>query len=217
MSLASGGQNVQVLSSITFSVLAKERFAIIGRSGSGKSTLLGLLAGLDAPSSGEIYINGVDLGKLNEEELASFRLKNIGYVFQSYHLIPTLTAVENIALPLELCGNTDAFGYARELLADVGLISRAHHYPIQLSGGEQQRVALARAFANRPSILLADEPTGNLDTSSSHQVIDLLLRFNDEYGTTLVIVTHDTALSSLANHILTLDDGYMVSDDQVAR
>ena len=217
MSLASGGQNVQVLSSITFSVLAKERFAIIGRSGSGKSTLLGLLAGLDAPSSGEIYINGVDLGKLNEEELASFRLKNIGYVFQSYHLIPTLTAVENIALPLELCGNTEAFGYAHELLADVGLISRAHHYPIQLSGGEQQRVALARAFANRPSILLADEPTGNLDTSSSHQVIDLLLRFNDEYGTTLVIVTHDTALSSLANHILTLDDGHMVTDDQGAR
>ncbi len=217
MQLASGGRDVSILSGITFSVPVKQRLGIVGRSGSGKSTLLGLLAGLDSPSSGEVHINGVCVTKLDEDRLAHFRRQNIGYVFQSYHLISTLTAKENIALPLNLQCNKGADVRALTLLDAVGLADRTHHYPAQLSGGEQQRVALARAFANRPPILLADEPTGNLDPASSCQIIDLLLRLNDEYGGTLVFVTHDLSLSKYADRLVTLSDGHIVGDELQSR
>ncbi len=217
MQLASGGRDVSILSGITFSVPVKQRLGIVGRSGSGKSTLLGLLAGLDSPSSGEVHINGVCVTKLDEDRLAHFRRQNIGYVFQSYHLISTLTAKENIALPLNLQCNKGADVRALTLLDAVGLADRTHHYPAQLSGGEQQRVALARAFANRPPILLADEPTGNLDPASSCQIIDLLLRLNDEYGGTLVFVTHDLSLSKYADRLVTLSNGHIVGDELQSR
>ncbi len=217
MQLASGGRDVSILSGITVSVPGKQRLGIVGRSGSGKSTLLGLLAGLDSPSSGEVHINGVCVTKLDEDRLAHFRRQNIGYVFQSYHLISTLTAKENIALPLNLQCNKGADVRALTLLDAVGLADRTHHYPAQLSGGEQQRVALARAFANRPPILLADEPTGNLDPASSCQIIDLLLRLNDEYGGTLVFVTHDLSLSKYADRLVTLSNGHIVGDELQSR
>ena len=217
MQLASGGRDVSILSGITFSVPAKQRLGILGRSGSGKSTLLGLLAGLDSPSSGEVHINGVCVTELNEDRLAHFRRQNIGYVFQSYHLISTLTAKENIALPLNLQCDHGADARALTLLDAVGLADRTHHYPAQLSGGEQQRVAVARAFANRPPILLADEPTGNLDAASSCQIIDLLLRLNDEYDGTLVFVTHDLSLSKYADRLVTLSDGHIVGDELQSR
>ncbi|HIA15014.1 MAG TPA: ABC transporter ATP-binding protein [Nitrospirales bacterium] len=213
MSLPSGGRNVSILSGVTFTVPEKQRLAIVGRSGSGKSTLLGLLAGLDSPSSGEVHMNGVCVTELDEKRLAQFRRRNIGYVFQSYHLISTLTAKENIAVPLDLQHDQRADTRALELLDAVGLADRAKHYPAQLSGGEQQRVAVARAFANRPPILLADEPTGNLDAASSSQIIDLLLRLNDEYDSTLVFVTHDPSLSRCADRVVTLSDGHIVGDE----
>ncbi|HHZ84090.1 MAG TPA: ABC transporter ATP-binding protein [Nitrospirales bacterium] len=213
MSLPSGGRNVSILSGVTFTVPEKQRLAIVGRSGSGKSTLLGLLAGLDSPSSGEVHMNGVCVTELDEKRLAQFRRRNIGYVFQSYHLISTLTAKENIAVPLDLQHDQRADTRALELLDAVGLADRAKHYPAQLSGGEQQRVAVARAFANRPPILLADEPTGNLDAASSSQIIDLLLRLNDEYDSTLVFVTHDSSLSRCADRVVTLSDGHIVGDE----
>ncbi|HIO69241.1 MAG TPA: ABC transporter ATP-binding protein [Nitrospirales bacterium] len=213
MSLPSGGRNVSILSGVTFTVPEKQRLAIVGRSGSGKSTLLGLLAGLDSPSSGEVHMNGVCVTELDEKRLAQFRRRNIGYVFQSYHLISTLTAKENIAVPLDLQHDQSADTRALELLDAVGLADRAKHYPAQLSGGEQQRVAVARAFANRPPILLADEPTGNLDAASSSQIIDLLLRLNDEYDSTLVFVTHDSSLSRCADRVVTLSDGHIVGDE----
>ena len=215
--LPSGGRDVLILSGVTFSVPAKQRLAIVGRSGSGKSTLLGLLAGLDSPTSGQVHVNGVCITDLDEDRLAQFRRRNIGYVFQSYHLISTLTAKENVAIPLDLQHDQSAGGRALALLDAVGLAHRAHHYPSQLSGGEQQRVAIARAFANRPSILLADEPTGNLDAASSRQIVDFLLCLNDEYDGTLVFVTHESSLSRYADRVVTLSDGHIIGDELQSR
>ena len=184
--------------------------AITGPSGSGKSTLLGLLAGLDAPSTGTIVLDGVDITTLDEDALARLRGTRIGFVFQFFHLLPSLTALENVLVPMEIAGVPNAAARARELLREVGLAERGHHYPSQLSGGEQQRVAIARALANDPPILLADEPTGNLDSSTGHSVIELLLEVNRTRGTTLVLVTHDPELASVAGVSIALRDGRVV-------
>jgi putative ABC transport system ATP-binding protein len=185
--------------------------AITGPSGSGKSTLLGLIAGLDSPSSGRILIDGSDITAMSEDELARFRGTRIGFVFQFFHLLPSLTAWENVRVPLEIAGTADAGRRADELLTEVGLAGRRHHYPSQLSGGEQQRVAIARALANDPPILLADEPTGNLDSGTGHQVIDLLIDVNRRRKTTVVLVTHDPELAQLAEVSVALRDGRVVS------
>jgi len=214
MRLESGGQPVHVLTDVSLDVPARQFVAIAGPSGSGKSTLLGLIAGLDRPTTGTIVVNGVDLTSLSEDGLARFRRDTVGYVFQSFHLIPTLTALENVAVPLELAGESEAPDRARELLRDVGLAERAHHYPVQLSGGEQQRVAVARAVARRPTLLLADEPTGNLDSATGKQIIDLLVALNRNLGSTLVLVTHDPALAALADRVITLRDGRVAGDEQ---
>jgi len=213
MRLTGGGGEVSILDDITLTIPAKQFVAIVGPSGSGKSTLLGLIAGLDAPSAGTIILDGLELGGLSEDELARMRLYTLGYVFQSFHLIPTLTALENVAVPLELAEAPDARSKAEALLHAVGLGGRARHYPIQLSGGEQQRVAVARAFANRPPVLLADEPTGNLDTVTGRQVIELIIRLNSDHGSTLVLVTHDPILASHADRVVTLMDGRIASDE----
>jgi len=213
MRLASGGRELLILDDITLDIPAKQFVAIMGPSGSGKSTLLGLIAALDSPTSGAIRIHNLDITHLAEDQAAAFRLQHIGYVFQSFHLIPNLTAVENVAVPLELAGNPDAPASAAELLRMVGLHERIGHYPVQLSGGEQQRVALARAFANRPSVLLADEPTGNLDSATGRQVIELLIGLNRDYGSTLVLVTHDPDLAARADRVVTLQDGRVAADD----
>ena len=207
MRLPSGGRSLTILDGITLDVGAGEVCAITGPSGSGKSTLLGLIAGLDRPSAGSIAVAGVEITGLDEDALAKFRRATVGYVFQSYHLIPTMTAVENAAVPLEIAGEPDAFERARALLGDVGLADRAHHYPVQLSGGEQQRVALARAVALGPGLLLADEPTGNLDSATGAQIIELLLALNRRHGSTLVLVTHDEALAGRADRVVKLHDG----------
>ncbi len=211
----SGGQPLAVLKDITFEIAAGELVAIVGPSGSGKTTLLGLLAGLDRPSSGRVVVDGEDLTRLTEDGLARFRAERVGFVFQSFHLIPTLTARENVQVPLELRGE-EAVSRADELLARVGLAGREHHYPAQLSGGEQQRVALARAFSNRPRILFADEPTGNLDTATGARVVDILLELNRELGTTTVLVTHDLELARKTRRILRLADGALVGDSPSA-
>jgi putative ABC transport system ATP-binding protein len=213
MRLASGGRTVDVLTDVSLDVPAGQFLAIAGPSGSGKSTLLGLIAGLDQPTAGRIEVAGVELTALDEDALARFRRDHIGYVFQSFHLLPTLTAQENVAVPLELAGEADATARAAALLAEVGLAERAHHYPVQLSGGEQQRVAVARAMARRPALLLADEPTGNLDSATGKQIIELLVGMNRRLGTTLVLVTHDTALAAHADRVVTLRDGRIVSDE----
>ncbi len=213
MRLTGGGGEVSILDDITLTIPAKQFVAIVGPSGSGKSTLLGLIAGLDAPSAGTIILDGLELGGLSEDELARMRLYTLGYVFQSFHLIPTLTALENVAVPLELAEAPDARSKAEALLHAVGQGGRARHYPIQLSGGEQQRVAVARAFANRPPVLLADEPTGNLDTVTGRQVIELIIRLNSDHGSTLVLVTHDPILASHADRVVTLMDGRIASDE----
>ncbi len=213
MRLTSGGRGVDVLTDVSLDVPAGQFLAIAGPSGSGKSTLLGLIAGLDQPTSGRIEVAGVEITALDEDALARFRLDHIGYVFQSYHLIATLTAEENVAVPLELAGEPDAAARARALLAEVGLAERAHHYPVQLSGGEQQRVAVARAMARRPRLLLADEPTGNLDSATGKQIIELLVGVNRRLGSTLVLVTHDAALAVHADRVVTLRDGRIVSDE----
>jgi putative ABC transport system ATP-binding protein len=206
--LTSGGNKLEVLKGIDLSIGKGEVLAIEGPSGSGKSTLLGLLAGFDAPTRGSIKIDGEEITALDEDQLALLRGKKLGFVFQSYNLMPSLTAEENVALPLELRGDTDKPQVrARELLAAVGLESRLTHYPVQLSGGEQQRVALARAFACSPSILLADEPTGNLDSATGKLVLEMLLKLNRTQGATLVIVTHDPALSRRTDRIVYLCDG----------
>jgi putative ABC transport system ATP-binding protein len=184
---------------------------IVGASGSGKSTLLGLIAGLDAPSSGRILIGGVDITQLGEDALARLRGSRIGFVFQSFHLLPSLTAFENVLVPIEIAGGDDPPGRARALLTEVGLSDRAHHYPSQLSGGEQQRVAIARALANDPPILLADEPTGNLDSATGRQVIELLLQIHRGRGTTLVLVTHDPEIAAIAETTVRLKDGKVVA------
>ncbi|PYN57280.1 MAG: hypothetical protein DMD97_19350 [Candidatus Rokuibacteriota bacterium] len=207
MRLPSGGRSLTILDGITLDVGAGEVCAITGPSGSGKSTLLGLIAGLDRPSAGSIAVAGVEITGLDEDALAKFRRATVGYVFQSYHLIPTMTAVENAAVPLEIAGEPDALERARALLGDVGLADRAHHYPVQLSGGEQQRVALARAVALGPGLLLADEPTGNLDSATGAQIIELLLALNRRHGSTLVLVTHDEALAGRADRVVKLHDG----------
>ena len=213
MRLSCGGREVSILDDITLEVPAKQFLAIVGPSGSGKSTLLGLIAGMDAPTAGIISLDGRDITNLSEDELARLRREKVGYVFQSFHLIPTLTARENVAVPLELAGDPEAESKADALLRAVGLEARGHHYPAQLSGGEQQRVAVARAFANRPAILLADEPTGNLDTATGQQVIDLLIRLNRDHGSTLVLVTHDQALAVYADRVVRLLDGRIASDE----
>ena len=211
MRLPSGGRPLTILNGVTLDVAAGEVCAITGPSGSGKSTLLGLIAGLDRPSAGSITVAGVEITELDEDALARFRRDTLGYVFQSYHLIPTLTAAENVAVPLEIVGVSDALGRAHALLGDVGLGDRAHHYPVQLSGGEQQRVALARAVVLDPSLLLADEPTGNLDSATSVQIIELLLALNRRRGSTLVLVTHDEALAGQADRVVRLHDGRILN------
>ena len=213
MEYASGGRVVSVLSDISLEVPARQFMAIAGPSGSGKSTLLGLIAGLDRPTRGAIRVAGVALADLSEDALARFRLDTVGYIFQSFHLVPTLTAAENVALPLELAGERDALARARALLGELGLADRAAHYPVQLSGGEQQRVAVARAVARRPPLLLADEPTGNLDSATGKQIIELIVGLNRSLGSTLVLVTHDPALAAHADRLVTLRDGRIVSDE----
>jgi putative ABC transport system ATP-binding protein len=213
MRLTSGGRHVDVLTEITLDVPPGQFLAVAGPSGSGKSTLLGLIAGLDQPTAGRIRVAGVEITHLSEDALARFRLNTLGYVFQAYHLIPTLTALENVAVPLELAGDSDALPRATVLLAEVGLADRAHHYPVQLSGGEQQRVAVARAMARRPALLLADEPTGNLDSGTGKQIIELLVGLRDTLASTLVLVTHDAALAARADRVVTLRDGRVVSDE----
>ena len=208
---ASGGRELTVLSNITFAVEAGAFLAILGPSGSGKSTLLGLLAGLDRPSAGSVYLDGVALDALSEDERARVRGEKVGFVFQSFHLIPTLTALENVQVPLELRGQP-ARARAEELLGRVGLGARGHHYPAQLSGGEQQRVALARAFSHGPRIVFADEPTGNLDAATGATVIDLMAEMNRALGTTLVLVTHDPELAARARRVVRLADGAVVAD-----
>lgn len=210
---SSGSKQLKVLQDISFNVEERETFAIVGPSGSGKTTLLGLCAGLDRPDSGEISICGTDLNFLNEDERAVLRNQKVGFVFQDFQLLPTLTALENVSVPLELQGEKNASGSARELLEKVGLGDRLHHYPSQLSGGEQQRVAVARAFSNRPSILFADEPTGNLDAATGEKVENLLFELNRELGTTLIIVTHDIELAQKTQKILRLKGGKIVSKD----
>jgi putative ABC transport system ATP-binding protein len=203
---------VDILKGIVLEIPRGQFAAIMGPSGSGKSTLLGLLAGLDFPTSGEVLLDGEDITRLSEDEMAVVRGRKIGFVFQSYQLIPTLTAEENVLLPMELAGREQGGrGRARELLERVGLKGRFDHYPVQLSGGEQQRVALARAFALRPPILLADEPTGNLDSATGQVVLDLLLALNREEGATLVMVTHEQSLASCADRHILLRDGLVVS------
>lgn len=196
-----------ILSPLDFSILAGESVAILGPSGSGKSTLLGLLAGLDVPSSGSVRIGGIDLASLDEDGRAALRGRHMGFVFQSFQLLPALTALENVLLPLELAGQADARERAHRALARVGLDRRLRHYPRQLSGGEQQRVAIARAFATEPSILLADEPTGNLDGNTGQRIIELLFGLNEERGTTLVLVTHDAQLAARCQRQLHLEEG----------
>jgi putative ABC transport system ATP-binding protein len=211
--LFSGAHRVEILKGINLSVRKRDVLAIEGPSGSGKSTLLGLLAGFDSPSGGSIRLEGEEITQMSEDQLALLRGRKLGFVFQSYNLIPTLTAEENVMLPLELRGETDgALERVRELMNAVGLQERCSHYPAQLSGGEQQRVALARAFAGNPSILLADEPTGNLDSVTGKLVLDLLLNLNRQEGTTLVLVTHDPALSRLTDRIIRLRDGQIIDE-----
>ena len=210
-----GTHRVEILRGIDLELPAGQFVAIMGASGSGKSTLLGLLAGLDTPTAGKVIIDGVDITGLNEDALALVRGRKIGFVFQSYQLIPTLTAEENVLLPHELSGGDVVAGMTRacELLTNVGLADRMDHYPVQLSGGEQQRVALARAFMCKPPILMADEPTGNLDSVNGAHVLDLLISLNQREGTTLVLVTHDRTLASRADRIVTLSDGQVVADE----
>jgi len=211
--IRNGPREIEIIRDISFDVPSRQFVAIMGPSGSGKSTLLGLIAGLDAPTSGNITIDGVEITSLREDELAQLRGKKLGFVFQSYHLIPTLTAFENVLLPMEFNGSSNgAIARAEHLLENVGLTERRDHYPVQLSGGEQQRVALARAFVMKPAVLLADEPTGNLDSENGRHVLELLMRLNREEGTTLVLVTHDEMLASHAERRIVLRDGKVVED-----
>lgn len=216
MSLAAGGRAVPILDNVSLEIPDKQMVAIVGPSGSGKSTLLGLMAGLDRPTSGSILLDEQELTTMSESALARFRRAKIGYIFQSFHLIPTLTALENVTVPLELSGERGGDDRAAELLASVGLADRLDHYPVQLSGGEQQRVAVARAFACRPPFLFADEPTGNLDSTTGVQVINLLLAMHRDFGTTLVLVTHDQDLAGRMRRVVALRDGRIESDQLTA-
>ncbi|ERR1700722_9958626 len=211
-SIRNGNRTVEILKDINLLIPAGQFVSIMGASGSGKSTLLGLLAGLDSPTSGEVLIDGVEISRLPEDKLAEVRGQKLGFVFQSFQLIPTLTALENVLLPHELNGNGNGRNIASDLLRSVGLADRMHHYPIQLSGGEQQRVALARAFVLKPPIIFADEPTGNLDSTNGSHVLDLLLERNRVSGATLVLVTHDPQVSAHADRRVILRDGMIVED-----
>ncbi len=210
----SGGRDLTVLHSVNFTLEPGDTFAIVGPSGSGKTTLLGLCAGLDRASSGSVYLNDIQLDTLNEDQRAAIRNQYVGFIFQNFQLLPTLTALENVMVPLELRGEKGAQKTAQGLLERVGLGQRGHHYPTQLSGGEQQRVSLARAFANRPKLLFADEPTGNLDADTSATVVDLLFELNREAGTTLVLVTHDLELASRTQRVIRIKGGSVVSDSE---
>ncbi len=209
----SGQSRLTILHPLDLVIPAGQFAAILGPSGSGKSTLLGLMAGLDTPTTGEVILAGTSITRLGEDALAAFRSRTIGFVFQAFHLIPTATALENIQIPMEIAGRRDAKKRAKALLAAVGLGARGHHYPAQLSGGEQQRVAIARAFANEPPILLADEPTGNLDYANGMRIFELLRELNQSTGTTLVLVTHNEELARAADRAITLRDGRIVLDN----
>jgi putative ABC transport system ATP-binding protein len=206
----SGDQPLTILHPLTLDIPGGQFLAIVGPSGSGKSTLLGLIAGLDAPTSGAVLIDGVDITRLDEDALARLRGEKVGFVFQFFHLIPSLTAYENIAVPMEIAGTPDVRRRTDALLQEVGLTGRAHHYPSQLSGGEQQRVALARALANAPAIVLADEPTGNLDTATGRHILELLREIHRVRGTTIILVTHDAELAAIADSRMVLRDGRVV-------
>jgi putative ABC transport system ATP-binding protein len=210
--VTSGAEPLTILHPLSLQIPRGQFVAIVGPSGSGKSTLLGLIAGLDAPSSGAVLIDEVDITRLDEDALARLRGEKIGFVFQFFHLIPSLTAYENVAVPMEIAGAPDARPRAERLLEEVGLTGRSHHYPSQLSGGEQQRVALARALANEPSIVLADEPTGNLDSANGRHIMDLLRKVHTSRSTTLVLVTHDAELAAMADARLVLRDGRVVEN-----
>jgi putative ABC transport system ATP-binding protein len=212
----SGGHPLTILHPLDYRIDSGQFVAIVGPSGSGKSTLLGLLAGLDAPSTGSILIDGVDITGLTEDGLARLRGEKIGFVFQFFHLVPSLTAYENVLIPMEIARRRDASARARQLLAEVGLTERAHHYPSQLSGGEQQRIAIARALANDPAIVLADEPTGNLDSATGRHIMELLVNVHRTRQTTLVLVTHDAELASQADTRLVLRDGRPVNPSAAA-
>jgi putative ABC transport system ATP-binding protein len=208
----SGAEMLTILHSLDLTIPDGQFITVIGPSGSGKSTLLGLIAGLDEPTAGEIRIDGQSINNMSEDALAELRGAKIGFIFQSFHLMPSLTALENILVPMEIAGASDARERAQNLLEDVDLVARAHHYPSQLSGGEQQRVAIARAFANNPSILLADEPTGNLDSRNGHHVFELMVEMNRKRNATLVLVTHEHELATRADRQISLRDGRVVSD-----
>jgi len=215
--VTSGGRPLTILHPLDLTIRSGQFLAVLGPSGSGKSTLLGLIAGLDEPSSGEILIDGVDITKISEDALAKLRGEKIGFVFQFFHLVPSLTAFENILIPMEIAGRRDAAARAKRLLGEVGLADRGHHYPSQLSGGEQQRVAIARALANDPPIIMADEPTGNLDSTTGKLIMQLLLDVRRMRQTTMVLVTHDADLASLADSRLVLRDGRPVVEESMLR
>ena len=212
----SGAEMLTILHALDLKISDGQFVSITGPSGSGKSTLLGLIAGLDAPTSGEIRIDGRAITSMNEDALAQLRSEKIGFIFQSFHLIPSMTALENVLIPMEIAGARDARDRAARLLEDVDLVARAHHYPSQLSGGEQQRVAIARAFSNDPAILLADEPTGNLDSRNGRHVLDLMVEMNRKRKATLVLVTHDHELAAFADRQIALRDGRVSSDSEAA-
>jgi putative ABC transport system ATP-binding protein len=214
--VTSGDEPLTILDGVSFDVEPGATVAIVGASGSGKTTLLGLLAGLDRPTQGDVFVDGISLAGLDEDARAAMRQRLLGFVFQSFQLLPALTALENVMLPLELAGAPDAAAVAREWLGKVGLGRRTTHYPKQLSGGEQQRVAIARAFAGEPKLLMADEPTGNLDAATGVEVADLMFRLNRERGTTLVLVTHDTTLATRCARRLSLASGRLVADERAA-
>jgi len=213
----SGSKELTVLQNVSFEVEKGQTFSIVGPSGSGKTTLLGLAAGLDTPNAGKIELCGHDLNSLNQDERAQLRNEQVGFIFQNFQLLPTLTALENVSVPLELQGAKNAITKAKELLNKVGLGDRIHHYPSQLSGGEQQRVAVARAFSNSPSILFADEPTGNLDEETGEKIIKLLFNLNKEAGTTLVIITHDLDLAARTQQILRLKGGKILTNETTVK
>lgn len=212
-SYENGGRLLTILDGISFSVTQGSTLSIVGPSGSGKTTVLGLCAGLDSPSAGDVFLNGIHLNALNEDERARVRNLHVGFIFQNFQLMPTLTALENVMVPLELRNEKNVRSRSLDLLTKVGLADRADHYPVQLSGGEQQRVSLARAFSNSPKILFADEPTGNLDEEASNNVIDLLFGLNRQSGTTLIMVTHNLELASKTRRIIRLRSGKMIADE----
>ncbi len=208
--------SLTILSNVSFTIDKGDSVAVVGASGAGKSTLLALLAGLDLPTEGEIWLNGVNMTSLDEDGRAEVRAASVGFVFQSFHLVPSLNALENVMLPLELAGKDNPRQLASEILREVGLAGRRSHYPAQLSGGEKQRVAIARAFATEPAVLFADEPTGNLDSRTGEHVMDLMFELNRNSSTTLMLVTHDKSLAARCDRIIGLDGGHMVSDEKAA-